>query len=95
MEDYNKKAEMILSGGSVLLDDGKIVMMKTKLFNDVYNDLYSKSIAKEAMIVEGNPGYCICPGCKTYYSNKSKLKGYGFYCSLCGQYQIIPKDEWE
>lgn len=93
MEDYNKKAEMILSGGSVLLDDGKIVMMKTKLFNDVYNDLYSKSIAKEAPSVPGNEGYSMCPRCKTYYNNRSKLRGYGFYCSFCGQYQIIPKEE--
>ena len=41
IDGYEEKAQLILKGGAGLLDDGKVVMLSAKRFNEDFWDAYS------------------------------------------------------
>lgn len=90
MMDYNEKAEMILSGTAVTLDDGKVIMIAAKHFNEFYTPAVAKQIPKQVKYIDlFNAKYYSCQTCGTY-----GLLHYirPLYCSNCGQRLIFEED---
>lgn len=88
--DYNEKAEMILNGTAVTLDDGKIVMLAAKHFNEYYTPAITKQVPREVSYFPiFNEKYFTCPGCGTYGKVRSIRPR---YCSYCGQRLIFEDD---
>ena len=89
--DYNEKAEMILSGTAVTLDDGKIVMLAAKHFNEFYTPAIAKQIPSPVNYMKiFNTKYFMCKTCGTYGLLHNVLPS---YCSYCGQKLVFEEDE--
>ena len=91
--DYNEKAEMILSGTAVTLDDGKIVMLSAKHFNEFYTPAIAKQLPKQVSYTKiFNEKYYSCPTCNMY----GKLHYIRpLYCSFCGQRLAFEEEDDE
>lgn len=96
IDGYEEKAQLILNGGAELLDDGKVVMLSAKRFNEDFWDAYSKQIPRKAEVVYPNNikelgmvnkyvPKIICPTCKNemfdYVQKGENIR----YCDACGQ----------
>lgn len=93
-ENYDVKATMILNGSAGLLDDGKIVMIEAKRFNEDFWTSYSKQIAKpvkgsnfNGVTVKGE-----CPVCGNLLFAMPNTVS---YCRSCGQKVMFFKTEEE
>lgn len=88
--DYNEKAEMILNGTAVTLDDGKIIMIAAKHFNEIYIPAICKQIPSPVKYIDlFNDRYYSCQTCGTYGRLHSIRP---LYCSNCGQRLIFEED---
>lgn len=88
--DYNEKAEMILSGAAVTLDDGKVIMIAAKYFNEFYAPAVAKQIPTLVKYKEiFKTKYYECPSCGTYALLHSIRPS---YCDYCGQRLIFEED---
>lgn len=91
--DYNEKAEMILNKSAVMLDDGNVVMISAKHFNEYYTPAISKQIPSPVNYTElFKTKYFVCQSCGTYSLLHTVLPK---YCSYCGQRLIFKEDEDE
>lgn len=88
--DYNEKAKMILNGTAVTLDDGNIVMLSAKHFNEYYTPAITKQIPSMVKYTEiFKTKYFICKTCGAYSLLHDIRPN---YCSYCGQRLIFEDD---
>lgn len=90
-ENYEAKAAMILDGSADLLDDGKVVLVGAKRFNEDFWGAYSKQIAKPISELH-HTGLTLkgqCPECKFAMSTPDWNVGKSLFCTNCGQKVIF------
>lgn len=91
--DYNEKAEMILSGTASILDDGKIVMVSAKRFNEFYDPAFFKQIPRPVKYITiFNEKYYNCQTCGTF-GRLHYVRP--LYCSFCGQRLLFEEEDNE
>jgi len=96
-DNYEAKARLILDGKADLLDDGKIVMIAAKRFNEDFWTAYSKQIAKPVKEPEKLRHVSLsllkiagfCPECKDFVCG---FRGTMSYCTHCGQKIMFTED---
>ena len=91
--DYNEKAEMIINGTAVTLDDGKIVMLSAKHFNEFYTPAIAKQIPSPVKYTTiFNEKYYNCQTCGTF-GRLHYVRP--LYCSFCGQTLLFEEENDE
>jgi len=93
-DNYDAKAGLILDGKADMLDDGKIVMIAAKRFNEDFWTAYSKQIAKPVKRPNFN-GVTVKGECPVCGNLLFAMPNTVSYCRSCGQKVMFSKTEEE